>query len=131
MPSWFLSSQEIRPVFSQLVIQLGASLCGVPVPAWSLTEGPLIVSIMLTRANAAIEGAVVYKIAMNNNAQPALLRASRTLGTVKKRTITCGKPAVPTISAAVIQNTSNVPFVPDVYSLNPSWVDNPSNLSSR
>ena len=38
---------------------------------------------------------------MNTSAQPADLRASDTFGTVKKRMITCGRPAVPTISDSV------------------------------
>ena len=37
---------------------------------------------------AATAGAVVYKMAMNTSAQPADFRASRTLGTVKKRIMT-------------------------------------------
>ena len=73
-----------------------------------------MVWIMLRRANAATAGAVVYRMAMNSSAQPADLRASRTLGTVKKRTITCGRPAVPIISAAVMQNTSIIDFCPFV-----------------
>ena len=46
------------------------------------------VSIILVREKTAIAGAVVYKIMINNNAQPADLRASDTFLTVKKRTIT-------------------------------------------
>ena len=38
---------------------------------------------------------------MNTSAQPADSRASRTLGTVKKRMMTCGRPAVPIISDKV------------------------------
>ena len=41
---------------------------------------------------------------MNTSAQAADQRASRMLGTVKKRMITCGKPAVPTISVTVNRN---------------------------
>ena len=74
----------------------------------------LTVSIKLVLANTAIAGAVVYKIAINSNAHPADLRASATFFTVKNRTITCGKPAVPTINAAVIQKTSNVDLLPEV-----------------
>jgi len=73
-----------------------------------------MVWIMFNRAKLATAGAVVYSRAMNSNAQPADLRASRTLGTVKKRTITCGRPAVPTISARVIANTSTNPLLPSV-----------------
>ena len=46
----------------------------------------------------------MYSIAINRSAQPAEIRASFTRGTVKKRTITCGKPAVPNIKAPVIKN---------------------------
>jgi hypothetical protein len=50
-------------------------------------------------------------MAMNTSAYPALLRASFTRGTVKKRTITWGNPAVPTMSAAVMKAMSIVsPF---------------------
>ena len=59
---------------------------------------------------------------MNTSAQPADLRASDALGTVKKRTITCGSPAVPTISARVMQNTSIMLFDPSVYSPKPRSV---------
>ena len=83
------------------------------------------------RAKTAIAGAVVYKIIINNNAQPADLRASETFFTVKKRTITCGKPAVPTIKAAVIKNTSNFDLLPDVYSAKPKSRCKPSNLSNK
>ena len=38
---------------------------------------------------------------MNTSAQPADQRASETFGTVKKRMITCGSPAVPIISESV------------------------------
>jgi hypothetical protein len=38
---------------------------------------------------------------MKTNAQPAELRASLTVGTVKKRMMTCGRPAVPIISDKV------------------------------
>ena len=66
------------------------------------------------RAKAPTAGAVVYKMAMNTSAQPADTRASDALGTVKKRTMTCGRPAVPTIRAAVIANTSMVDLDPSV-----------------
>ena len=52
---------------------------------------------IFSRAIEPTAGATVYSNAMNTSAQPADLRASETLGTVKKRTITCGRPAVPTI----------------------------------
>jgi hypothetical protein len=51
---------------------------------------------------------------MNTSAQPAETRAALALGTVKKRTITCGSPAVPTISARVMANTSTVDLLPSV-----------------
>ena len=63
-----------------------------------------MVAIRFSRAIAATEGAVVYRMAMNTSAQPAELRASLTLGTVKKRMITCGRPAVPIISDSVYIN---------------------------
>ena len=48
---------------------------------------------------------------MKTSAQPADERASRTLGTVKKRAITCGRPAVPIIRDIVSRNMSSVePF---------------------
>ena len=74
---------------------------------------------------------MVYKIAMNNNANPADLRASFTFLTVKNLTITCGKPAVPTIKANVMANTSINDFDPSVYSAKPNSVDNPFNLSNK
>ena len=43
---------------------------------------------MLVREKTAIAGAVVYKIAINSNAQPADFRASDTFFTVKNLTIT-------------------------------------------
>ncbi|CSD13667.1 Uncharacterised protein [Vibrio cholerae] len=70
-------------MLSQLRYQVGASAAVTP-----CMSGPLMVSIMLTRAKAATAGAVVYKNAINTNAQPAETRASDTLGTVKKRIIT-------------------------------------------
>ena len=59
---------------------------------------------------------------MKISAQPADLRASDALGTVKKRTITCGSPAVPTIRASVMQKTSIMLLDPSVYSPNPRSV---------
>ncbi len=67
---------------------------------------------------------------MKINAQPADLRASETFGTVKKRMMTCGRPAVPTISAIVMQKMSNMAFEPEVYSLKPKSVSTPFSLSS-
>ena len=49
---------------------------------------------------------------MKISAQPADFLASDALGTVKKRMITWGRPAVPTISASVMQNTSILAFWP-------------------
>jgi hypothetical protein len=60
-----------------------------------------MVCIRFRRAIPATAGAVVYRMAMNTRAQPAEERASRTFGTVKKRMITCGRPAVPIISDMV------------------------------
>ena len=58
---------------------------------------------------------------MNNSAQPAEMRASLTRGTVKKRVMTCGRPAVPTISDRVMKNTSTTVFAPrPVYAAKPS-----------
>ena len=71
-----------------------------------------MVVVRLRRAIAPTAGAVVYRMAMKSSAQPADMRASRTLGTVKKRTITCGRPAVPTISAKVMKKTSTALLVP-------------------
>ena len=59
---------------------------------------------------------------MNSNAQPADMRASFTLGTVKKRVMTCGNPAVPTISASVIKMTSMRGRLPWVYLSKPRSV---------
>ena len=50
---------------------------------------------------APTAGAVKYSRAINTNAQPADQRASATLGTVKKRMMTCGRPAVPIIKDKV------------------------------
>ena len=44
--------------------------------------------------------------------------------------ITCGKPAVPNIKAAVIQKISILLFVVDVYSWNPSSVTTEFSLES-
>ena len=74
----------------------------------------LTVSIKFVLENTEIAGAVVYNMAINSNAQPADLRASATFFTVKNRTITWGKPAVPTINAAVIQKTSSLDLLPVV-----------------
>ncbi len=71
-----------------------------------------MVSTKFRRANAPTAGAVVYSNAMKTRAYPAERRASDTLGTVKKRTITCGNPAVPTINASVIASTSMASLVP-------------------
>ena len=63
-----------------------------------------MVFIRFRRAIEPTAGAVVYRIAMKTSAQPAELRASFTLGTVKKRMMTCGRPAVPIISDSVYTN---------------------------
>jgi hypothetical protein len=61
--------------------------------------------------NAETAGAVEYKIAINIKAYPADFLASLTFGTVKNLTITCGKPAVPNIKAAVMQKISILDLV--------------------
>ena len=73
-----------------------------------------MVSNRFNLAKDATAGAVVYKIAIKIKAYPADFLASLTLGTVKNRTITWGRPAVPSIKAAVMQNTSMVDFEPEV-----------------
>ena len=75
----------------------------------------MTVSIRLVLENTAIAGAVVYKMAIKSNAQPADFLASLTFFTVKKRTMTCGSPAVPTIKAMVIQNTSTIDLLPSIF----------------
>ena len=45
---------------------------------------------------------------MKTSAQPADERASDTFGTVKKRMITCGRPAVPIMSDMVTRNMLNM-----------------------
>ena len=45
--------------------------------------------MIFSLAIAATAGAVVYSIAINTSAQPADVRAARTVGTVKKRMMTC------------------------------------------
>ena len=56
---------------------------------------------------------------MKTSAQPADERASRIFGTVKKRMMMWGSPAVPTMSAAVIATTSRRGFQPEVNAGNP------------
>jgi hypothetical protein len=51
---------------------------------------------------------------MKTSAQPAELRAAATVGTVKKRMMTCGRPAVPIISDIVYTNMFNMPPASDV-----------------
>ena len=88
-------------------------------------------SMKFTLEKAATAGAVVYKIAMHIKAYPADFLASLTFGTVKNLTITCGKPAVPNIKAAVMQKISILDLVPSVYALNPKSTESWSNLSKR
>ena len=83
------------------------------------------------RANAETAGAVEYKIAIKIKAYPADFLASLTFGTVKNLTITCGKPAVPNINAAVMQKISMFDLAFSVYAINPSSVVTLSNLSNR
>ena len=73
----------------------------------------------------------MYKIVINKSASPTDFLASLTFFTVKNLTITCGKPAVPTIKARVIQKISATDFVPDVYSVNPKSLDKESNFCSK
>ena len=72
-----------------------------------------------------------YNITISNKAIPADLRASLTRLTVKKRTITWGSPAVPTIKANVIAKTSTKDLDPCVYSAKPKSLLKPSNLSNK
>ena len=72
----------------------------------------LTVFIIFVLANTATAGAVVYKMAISNSANPADFLASLTLLTVKNRTMTWGSPAVPTINAKVMANTSVIDFEP-------------------
>ena len=59
---------------------------------------------------------------MNMSAQPAEMRAAWADFTVKKRMMTCGRPAVPNMSAAVMQKTSKVDLSVCVYSRKPRSV---------
>ena len=65
-------------------------------------------SIRFKRAIAPTAGAVKYSSEINTNVQPAVQRASATLGTVKKRMITCGRPAVPIINDKVKSTMFNL-----------------------
>ena len=56
---------------------------------------------------------------MKTSAHPADTRAAPGLDTVKKRMITCGRPAVPNISAPVIAKTSIIDLLVWVYSRKP------------
>ncbi len=68
---------------------------------------------------------------MNTSAQPADERAAFTDGTVKKRMMTCGRPAVPIISDSVYMNMFNVlPGNEVVYWPNPMSVTTWSSLLS-
>ena len=60
--------------------------------------------------------------AMNASVQQADLRTAFTFLTVKNLTITWGRPAVPHMSAAVMQNMFSVLRLELVNSLNPSSV---------
>ena len=73
----------------------------------------------------------MYSIAINSSAIPADFLASATFFTVKNLTITCGKPAVPTIKANVIAKISIKGFVLSVYSLKPNSTFRLSSLSRR
>ena len=69
-------------------------------------SGKLLAKPGEQEAKTATAGAVVYSRAMKISAQPAEQRASRILGTVKKRIRMCGRPAVPIISEKVMKKTS-------------------------
>ena len=68
---------------------------------------------------------------MKSSAHPADSRASRTRGTVKKRTMTWGSPAVPIIKASAMKKTSMRLLLPVVYAAKPSSVTIRSSFSSR
>ena len=97
-PSAFASFHPASPVLSQVESHAGAS-------AWAL---PLRLASRVAREKAATAGTVRYRTAMKASAHPAVARASRTFGTVKKRTRTLGSPAVPTMSAVVTMTTSSM-----------------------
>ena len=59
-----------------------------PRPAKHQSQPSSTPAALHVRANAAIAGAVVYRIAINSSAKPADILASFTLRTVKKRMIT-------------------------------------------
>ena len=104
-PSPFLSVNFSRPVFSQRFIQSGRS-SALMLASGAYRSPPaftavLTVACRLSLAMAATAGAVVYRMAMKISAQPAEARASFTEGTVKKRMMTCGRPAVPIMSDSV------------------------------
>jgi len=82
-------------------------------------------------AIAPTAGAVVYSSAMKTSAQPAELRASFTVGTVKNRMMTCGRPAVPIISDRVYMNMLSVlPGIEVVYWSKPRSFTIRSSLAS-
>ena len=99
-PSWFLSSHFSKPVSSHFLNQVGRSAY-TRLPSTEPTGPVWMVLVRFSRAIEPTAGAVRYSRAMNTSAQPAEVRASRTRGTVKKRMMTCGRPAVPIISDRV------------------------------
>ena len=107
---------------------VAVDLGGTKIAATRVLEGKIS---HVVRAKTDTAGAAVYRITISNNAKPADFLASFTLFTVKNLTITCGNPAVPTIKASVIANTSIIDFDPSVYSAKPKSVLKPSNLSNK
>src|SRR5690606_37772856 len=94
-----------------------------------IAAGHMVV-VRFRRAIAPTAGATVYSRAMKISAQPADERASATLGTEKKRMITCGRPAVPIMSDSVNRNMLSLFVVSAVYDVNPSSVTTWSSFAS-
>src|SRR5690554_4994860 len=89
-----------------------------------------MVVIRFRRAMDATAGAVRYSRAMKTRAQPPDQRASATLGTVKKRMITWGRPAVPIIRDRVNRTMFSLLSTYAVYSRKPRWVTTWFSLAS-
>src|SRR5690554_1991296 len=89
-----------------------------------------MVVIRFRRAIEATAGAVRYSRAMNTRAQPPDQRASATLGTVKKRMITWGRPAVPIIRVRVNRIMFSLLSTSAVYWLKPRSVTTWFSLTS-
>src|SRR5690606_19981509 len=121
MPSPFLSSMSSRPVASQVRIQESSGLLSIsareiagPLVGVAVIAAGHMVVVRFSRAMAPTAGATVYSMAMKTSAQPADERASATLGTVKKRMITGGRPAVPIMSDSVNRNMLSLFVVSEV-----------------